>query len=127
MTGGNTVALPGDSSPIYVQLAGHVTEQILSGGYAEGSLLPSTNDFAGMFDINPATAARALNLLVTVGVLEKRRGIGMAVSPGARRVLAEQRRRTFHRRHIQPLVSEAIALDIPLDEVHMMLDHGAAD
>ena len=46
--------------------------------------MPSTNEFAAYHRINPATAAKGINLLVDDGILEKRRGIGMFVVPGAR-------------------------------------------
>ncbi len=44
------------------------------------------------------------------GLLEKRRGIGMFVAPGARRRLLDER-------YVQPLVAEASRLGIDPDEL----------
>ncbi len=51
------------------------------------------------------------------GLLEKRRGIGMFVAPGARRRLLDERRRRFAERYVQPLVAEASRLGIDPDEL----------
>lgn len=44
--------------------------------------MPSTNELSRVYHINPATAAKGLNLLSAEGILYKRRGIGMFVAPG---------------------------------------------
>jgi GntR family transcriptional regulator len=50
-------------------------------------------------------------------VLYKKRGIGMFVSPTARDALRAQRRQTFFSDVVDPMVAEASAVGIPLDEV----------
>ena len=51
--------------------------------------MPSTNELARAFNINPATAAKGVNRLVEEGLLYKRRGIGMFVAPGALKLCAK--------------------------------------
>ncbi len=82
-----------EGTPLFLQIAGQLSSDIVDGTLAEGSRVPSTNEFAAFYRINPATAAKGINLLVDSGVLEKRRGIGMFVVSGARQRLIELRRK----------------------------------
>jgi DNA-binding transcriptional regulator YhcF (GntR family) len=79
--------------------------------------VPSTNELAAYHRINPATAAKGINLLAAGGLVEKRRGVGMFVAAGARRRLLEQRRAEFTERYVQPLVAEARRLGIDINEL----------
>jgi DNA-binding transcriptional regulator YhcF (GntR family) len=54
-------------------------------------------------DINPATAAKGLNILTDDGLLEKRRGIGMFVADGARQQLLDERRQRFAERYVDQI------------------------
>ena len=80
-----------ETRPIFVQIAERIEEDILTGGLAEEEQVPSTNQFAALYQINPATAAKGVNLLVDQGILYKRRGLRMYVAPGARARLLEKR------------------------------------
>lgn len=104
-----------DGTPIFQQLADRVADDVVAGTYAEGAQVPSTNEFAAFYRINPATAGKAVNLLVDRGVLHKRRGVGMFVSPGARDLLVRERRDLFVDQYVRPLLAEAAALglDVP--------------
>ena len=106
--------------PIYVQIADHIRHEILTGALKEDEQVMSTTQFATTFRINPATAAKAFTQLVDEGVLYKRRGIGMFVAPDARAQLGEHRRRRFFTDVVEPVVTEARMLGIPLEDV---VDH----
>jgi GntR family transcriptional regulator len=106
-----------EGTPLFVQIAERLAEDIADGGLAEGERVPSTNELAAYYQINPATAAKGINLLATDGLLEKRRGIGMFVAAGARKRVLDDRRRRFAERHIHPMVSEASRLGIDSDEL----------
>lgn len=69
--------------------------------------MPSSNEFAAYYRINPATAAKGINVLIDQGLLEKRRGIGMFVSAGARERLLADRRQRFAEQYIEPMLVEA--------------------
>lgn len=99
-----------DTRPIFLQLADRIADDILRGRYLEGAQVPSTNELAGHLRINPATAGKALNLLVDREILEKRRGLGMFVTAGARERIAAERQQRFVHDYIAPLVAEAAAL-----------------
>lgn len=106
-----------DRSPIYRQIAERVTADILTGALAEDEPVMSTNEYAAFYRINPATVAKAFQILVEDGVLYKRRGIGMFVSPGARERLRGQRRARFVAEVVEPMVAEAKAIGMPLRAV----------
>src|ERR1700710_2074877 len=73
-----------DSRPIFLQIAEAIENDILAGNLAEEAQVPSTNEFAAFYRINPATAGKGVNLLVDEGILYKKRGIGMFVATGAK-------------------------------------------
>jgi DNA-binding transcriptional regulator YhcF (GntR family) len=111
-----------EDSPIFQQLADRIADDIVSGGYPEDSAVPSTTEFAVFYRISPATAGKAVNVLVEQEVLYKKRGVGMFVAPGAKALLETRRRLDFHRQYIEPLVREAHILGIATAELHTMLD-----
>ncbi len=114
-------------SPIFQQLAGKIADDILAGTYAEGTAVPSATDFAVFYQMNPATASKAVNVLVELGVLYKKRGIGMFVTTGARELLRARRREEFREQHLEPLLREAGVLEIPLADLHRMIDDTEKD
>ena len=73
-----------DSTSIYLQIAAMLEDNIVRDLLLEEEQAPSTNELAKAFSINPATAAKGLNLLVDEGILYKKRGIGMFVAAGSK-------------------------------------------
>src|ERR1700754_4363265 len=96
-----------EGTPLFTQIADRLAAEIADGGLAEGERVPSTNELAAFYRINPATAAKGINLLADDGLLEKRRGIGMFVAAGARQRLLGQRREQFTERYLRPRLPEA--------------------
>src|SRR6201981_3419886 len=92
-----------EGTPLFVQVADRLAGEIADGGLAEGERVPSTNELAAFYRINPATAAKGINVLADDGLLEKRRGIGMFVATGARKRLLARRRAEFTQRYVEPL------------------------
>lgn len=101
-----------ESKPIFLQLADSLADEILRGLYAEGEQVPSTNELAAFHRINPATAGKAVNQLVDLGILDKRRGLGMFVADGAKDRIASERHESFVEAYVAPLLTEARALGI---------------
>jgi GntR family transcriptional regulator len=106
-----------EGGPLFSQIAERLAEDIAEGVLSEGERVPSTNELAAFYRINPATAAKGISLLIDEGLLEKRRGIGMFVAAGARGRLLEERRRQFAERYVAPLVAEASRLGMDADEL----------
>lgn len=105
-------------TPIYLQLAMQISEGILRGDYPEGTAVPSTNELASFYRINPATAGKAVNALVDDGLLRKVRGLGMYVTEGAQASLKKLRQKEFSDKFIKPLVEEANRLGITESEIY---------
>jgi DNA-binding transcriptional regulator YhcF (GntR family) len=106
-----------EGTPLFIQIAERLADQIADGTLAEGERAPSTNDLSAYYRINPATAAKGLNVMIDDGLLEKRRGIGMFVSAGARQQLLDNRRKQFADRFVDPMIAEATRLGINADEL----------
>jgi GntR family transcriptional regulator len=104
-----------EGAPIFSQIAERLGDEIAEGTLAEGDQVPSTNELAAFYRINPATAAKGINVLADNGLVEKRRGIGMFVVSGARARLLGDRRRRFAERFVEPMVAEAGRLGIDED------------
>src|SRR5213082_2352594 len=81
-----------DSQPIYRQLRARVVAMILEGVLKEGDPLPSVRSVAADFRLNPLTVLKGYQQLVDEQLVEKRRGRGMFVSPGARKALMKDER-----------------------------------
>src|ERR1044071_3969690 len=101
-----------ESRPIFVQIAEAISNDIISGAMPDESQVPSTNEFAAFYRINPATALKGVNLLGDEGILYKNRGIGMVVAEGARERLVAQRREHFTEEYVRPLLAEAEKLGL---------------
>jgi DNA-binding transcriptional regulator YhcF (GntR family) len=106
---------------IYLQIAESIEDDILQNVIEEETQVPSTNQMAVMYRINPATAAKGINMLVNEGVLYKKRGIGMFVSSGAVEKIRIKRKTAFYDKYIVSLLDEASNLDILKDEIIDMI------
>jgi GntR family transcriptional regulator len=110
-----------DRSPIYLQIADGIKNDILSGALKEDEQVMSTNQYATFYRINPATAAKGFAQLVDEGVLYKKRGIGMFVSPDAREKLRAARRERFFTEVVDPMLAEARRIGIEMAEIERHL------
>lgn len=107
--------------PIYVQIAEWLEVEILNNNLKEGERIYSQYQLADMFTINPATAAKGLNLLADENIVYKKRGLGMFVSPDAKQSILTKRRKQFLAQMIKELVIEAQRLDVSENELIKMI------
>jgi GntR family transcriptional regulator len=84
-----------DNQPIYRQLRDRVVAMILDGVLKEGDPLPSVRNVAADNRVNPLTVLKAYQQLADEELVEKRRGLGMFVTSGAREVLLREERDDF--------------------------------
>jgi len=84
-----------DSQPIYRQIRDRVVALMLDGILKDGDLLPSVRAVATESRVNPLTVLKAYQQLVEEQLVEKRRGVGMFISPGAREQLLRAERQKF--------------------------------
>ncbi len=85
----------GDSQPIYRQLRDRAVAMILDGTLEEGDPLPSVRNVAAEYRVNPLTVLKAYQQLTDEKLVEKRRGLGMFIRPGARNLLLKAERQKF--------------------------------
>jgi GntR family transcriptional regulator len=84
-----------DSQPIYRQLRDLVVAMILDGVLKEGDPLPSVRTVAADYRVNPLTVLKGYQQLVDEGLVEARRGRGMFINAGARKLLLQGERQKF--------------------------------
>ena len=106
---------------IYIQIGEMIENDILRNVLLEEERVPSTNELAKLYAINPATAAKGVNILVDEGILYKKRGIGMFVAEGARKIIVGKRKAGFYDNYIKVLLVEAKSLGITKEELIGMI------
>lgn len=106
---------------IYIQISEMIEQDILRGIILEDERVPSTNELAKLYQINPATAAKGINILVDKGIIYKKRGIGMFVSTGAKEMIKEKRKEEFFDNYIKKLLIEAESIGIGREELIDMI------
>ena len=106
-----------EDKSIYLQISQMIETDILRGILLEEERVPSTNELAKLYTINPATAAKGINLLVDEGILYKKRGIGMFVSAGAADRIRARRKQEFYEIRLAELLAEAKSLGITRQEL----------
>ena len=103
--------------PVYMQIAEAVEDEIIGGGLKEGGAAYSQLILARELGVNPATAAKGINVLVAKGILEKQRGSSMTVASGAARRLLDERKNSKFRELVENLVAEAEKIKLSESEV----------
>ena len=116
-----TILNPNSTKPIYVQIADWIESEILNGHFESDEKVYSQYQLADMYTINPATAAKGLNLLVDENILYKKRGLGMFVTNGAKEIIMNKRKSQTLKRLVQELVLEANRLHITESELIKMI------
>lgn len=109
--------------PIYLQIAEGIEDDILNEILSEDEQAYSQYQIAREFNINPATAAKGINVLVAEGMLYKKRGLGMYVSKGAKKMILEKRRTSVFNSLIREIMQEAKKLNISKAEIIKMIDN----
>src|SRR5699024_261953 len=111
-----------DSRPIYIQIKEFIEDSIINNQLKAGERVPSTNELAKFYQINPATARQGMNELVNEQILRIQRGVGMFVTDDAKKILLENRKQQFYENFIVPLRNEANKLNISKEQLIDMLD-----
>jgi GntR family transcriptional regulator len=114
-----------DNQPIYRQLRELVEQRIMDGSFAEEEAVPSVRQVASDYKINHLTVSKAYQELVETGLLEKRRGLGMFVTRGARELLTGSEQQRFVEEEIEAFVQRIKLLGLNMDEVvELLRKHG---
>ena len=102
---------------IYIQIKEMIENDILRDILLEEERVPSTNELAKLYAINPATAAKGVNLLVDEGI----------VVQGAKSQITAKRRKHFYDDYVKSLMAEAVSLGITKEELIEMIRESKDD
>jgi GntR family transcriptional regulator len=106
-----------DSQPIYRQLRDRVVAMILDGVLNEGDPLPSVRSVAAEYRVNPLTVLKGYQQLVDEGLVESRRGRGMFINSGARKLLLQGERQKFLKEEWPRISATIQRLGLKADEL----------
>ncbi|WP_066295254.1 GntR family transcriptional regulator [Bacillus sp. FJAT-29937] len=109
------------TKPIYIQIAEWIETEIMNGHFKSDDKVYSQYQLAEMYTINPATAAKGLNLLVDEAILYKKRGLGMFVTLNAKEKIMNKRKNQTLKRLVHEIVLEANRLHISEAELIEMI------
>ncbi|MDM5318132.1 GntR family transcriptional regulator [Fictibacillus sp. b24] len=107
--------------PIYVQIAEWLENEILNETIQADEKVYSQYQLAEMFNVNPATAGKGINLLADDNVLYKKRGLGMFVAADARKIILRKRKNSKLNTLVNELAREAVQLQVEVDELVTMI------
>lgn len=110
--------------PLFQQVADQIAEGIFNGAYLEGEQIPSTTEISKSYQINSATVLKGMNLLVERQLIEKKRGIGMFVLPGAQERVRSARKEEFLNKEVLEVVVEAKKLGITAEQLKQLIERG---
>ena len=68
-----------NNMPIYLQVADDIKKQLITGKIKTGDKLPSNNELAAMYKVNPNTVQRIYKHLEMEGICYTKRGLGTFV------------------------------------------------
>jgi GntR family transcriptional regulator len=108
--------------PIFLQIKENIEDDILRDHLSANDQIPSTNELVAYYEINPVTAMKGVNLLADEGIVYKKRGIGMFVSPDAKERLLAKYKSSFMTDIVSDVVKKAEQLQITKDELKQMID-----
>jgi GntR family transcriptional regulator len=106
-----------DNSPIYRQLKQRVIRMMLDGLLKPGDALPSVRQIAAEYQLNPITVSRAYQELADETLVEKRRGLGMYVTDGAREKLLTSEREQFLKNEWPAVLERMRSLGLSVKEL----------
>jgi GntR family transcriptional regulator len=113
--------------PIYIQIAEWLETEILSESIKKDEKVYSQYQLAEMLNINPATAAKGLNILADENIVYKKRGLGMFVSEDAKKIIMAKRRNQTLKSLVAELVREAEHLQLTEEELIEMIQEAKRD
>ena len=111
-----------ENTPIYVQIANDIKDEIVSGKLAEGDKLRSIREYSVQYEVTALTMQRAMGLLELEEVVHTKKGVGSFVNVGVKE--------TLKGRMVEGLVREFIArmanMGLSADEVLDWITHSLA-
>ena len=106
-----------EKNAIWMQIAEHAMDQILTGSWKTEEKVPSVRDLSVVLQVNPNTVMRAYEHLQQKEIIVNKRGIGTFVAINAREQIREFRRESFLKNDLPELFRRMIMLEITPEEL----------
>lgn len=110
------------SQTIYMQIAEHICENILTLKWPEGEKITSVRELASTIEVNPNTVMRTYSHLQESGIIYNKRGIGYFVSEGAPNKIKEMQKQNFISNELPQLYKKMKLLKIDKKELLSLLE-----
>lgn len=101
-----------DNKPIYRQIEDYAFNCIIERLWPPGKLIPSVRELSAQLGVNSRTVLKALEELLSLGVIEPKRGMGYILCDDAAFRVAEVRRKEFFQTTVPALIDEMHRLGI---------------
>jgi DNA-binding transcriptional regulator YhcF (GntR family) len=105
---------------IYLQIADHISERILSGTWSGGERIPSIREMSEEIEVNPNTVMRSYGYLQDLGIIYNQRGIGYFVAEDAHRKTLELKKKSFIRRELPRIFRTMDLLKLTCDDLRVL-------
>ncbi|HTR32071.1 MAG TPA: GntR family transcriptional regulator [Puia sp.] len=106
-----------DNEAIYLQIAGLVCENILTGKWTAGQKILSVRDLAVELEVNPNTVMRSYDLLQELKIVHNRRGQGLFVAEDGLERAVAWRKQNFLQQYLPEFFKNIYLLGISIDEM----------
>lgn len=117
-----------DGTPIYRQIIEQVKLMVMSGQQRPGDQLESVSSLAARLKVNPMTISKAYGVLVSEGVAERRKGVGIFVAAVSQKKVAGARQKVLNE-SLREAAGLVVQLDVPRQEAvdlfNQHIDHFA--
>jgi len=110
----------GDARPIFKQIVDGIRMQIMTGQLQVGSKLPSVRGLSMQLTVNTNTVAKAYSELLSNGLVESRKGLGLFVIQ-PKQILSDQERQQRLEKAVEALIHETIGLSFSHDDILQMV------
>ena len=107
---------------IYLQIADHISERILSGMWTGGERIPSIREMSEEIEVNPNTVMRSYAYLQDLGIIYNQRGIGYFVAEDAYRKTLELKKKNFIRRELPRIFRTMDLLHLTCEDLRTLLE-----
>jgi GntR family transcriptional regulator len=107
---------------IYLQIADHISERILSGVWKEGERIPSIREMSEGIEVNPNTVMRSYGYLQDLDIIYNQRGIGYFVAEDAYKKTLEQKKKSFIRRELPRIFRTMDLLHLTCEDLKILYE-----
>lgn len=110
-----------DNTPIFIQLADKIADDILSGRVNADERISSIRELAAQYEVNVNTAAKAIERLSSSNIIYNKRGMGYYVNKGAKEEISNIRKQDFFDSFLPLLKKNMEQLNISFEEIKQKL------